>query len=352
MSERKINILGVGEYKKNLEDVTHYIDDCINRLSSSVKNLSSDIIKGDLADRLDEAYDKLYKVRNEVNQELDSFTDWLGENIENSTLLDERHVRELENELNSMDFFKDGYTISGGNAFLTGDNNLTFNTPATSQSSEKEKIDETSETSKSASIVDSNLYEKYKNNPNAPWSNEAINEVKENQMKEEVDKIMNKKPWENSFFNIEALKETKATSSNATKATSSNATKATSSNATKATSSNATLATQNNATLATQSNGTTETGRFYIPDLKKYENNSNGSLSNGTTATGKYDNSHLNISEFEEYLKDPSGYWSNRTSGTGKYDNSDFNVLEKYSDLGVFGKYYKNNPNGPGQTKP
>ena len=339
MSERKINILGVGEYKKNLEDVTHYIDDCINRLSSSVKNLSSDIIKGDLADRLDEAYDKLYKVRNEVNQELDSFTDWLGENIENSTLLDERHVRELENELNSMDFFKDGYTISGGNAFLTGDNNLTFNTPATSQSSEKEKIDETSETSKSASIVDSNLYEKYKNNPNAPWSNEAINEVnevKENQMKEEVDKIMNKKPWENSFFNIEALKETKATSSNATKATSSNATKATSSN----------------ATLATQSNGTTETGRFYIPDLKKYENNSNGSLSNGTSATGKYDNSHLNISEFEEYLKDPSGYWSNRTSGTGKYDNSDFNVLEKYSDLSVFGKYYKNNPNGPGQTKP
>ena len=331
MSERKINILGVGEYKKNLEDVTHYIDDCINRLSSSVKNLSSDIIKGDLADRLDEAYDKLYKVRNEVNQELDSFTDWLGENIENSTLLDERHVRELENELNSMDFFKDGYTISGGNAFLTGDNNLTFNTPATSQSSEKEKIDETSETSKSASIVDSNLYEKYKNNPNAPWSNEAINEVnevKENQMKEEVDKIMNKKPWENSFFNIEALKETKATSSNATKATSSN------------------------ATLATQSNGTTETGRFYIPDLKKYENNSNGSLSNGTSATGKYDNSHLNISEFEEYLKDPSGYWSNRTSGTGKYDNSDFNVLEKYSDLSVFGKYYKNNPNGPGQTKP
>lgn len=314
MSERKINILGVGEYKKNLEDVTHYIDDCINRLSSSVKNLSSDIIKGDLADRLDEAYDKLYKVRNEVNQELDSFTDWLGENIENSTLLDERHVRELENELNSMDFFKDGYTISGGNAFLTGDNNLTFNTPATSQSSEKEKIDETSETSKSASIVDSNLYEKYENNPNAPWSNEAINEVnevKENQMKEEVDKIMNKKPWENSFFNIEALKETKATSSN--------------------------------ATLATQSNGTTETGRFYIPDLKKYENNSNGSLSNGTSATGKYDNSHLNISEFEEYLKDPSGYWSNRTSGTGKYDNS---------DLSVFGKYYKNNPNGPGQTKP
>ena len=215
MSERKINILGVGEYKKNLEDVTHYIDDCINRLSSSVKNLSSDIIKGDLADRLDEAYDKLYKVRDEVNKELNSFTDWLGKNIEFSVLLDERHARELENELNGMDFFKDGYTISGGNAFLTGDNNLTFNTPATSQSSEK---------------------------------------------------------------------ETKATSSNVTLATPSTATPST------ATPSTATPST------ATQSNGTTETGRFYIPDLKKYENNSNGSLSNGTSATGKYDNSHLTIS--------------------------------------------------------
>lgn len=129
MSERKINILGVGEYKKNLEDVTHYIDDCINRLSSSVKILSSDIIKGDFADRLDEAYDKLYDIRNEVNQELDSFTDWLGKNIESTELLDERHARELENELNSMDFFKDGYTISGGNAFLTGDNNMKFNSP-------------------------------------------------------------------------------------------------------------------------------------------------------------------------------------------------------------------------------
>jgi len=256
MNERKINILGVGEYKKNLEDVTHYIDDCINRLYSSVKNLSSGIIKGDVADKLDEAYQTISDIRNEVNQELDSFTDWLGENIENSTLLDERHAKELEKELDTMDFFKEGYTIKGGNAFLTGDNNLSFDMSTTS------------------SIVDSNLFEKYKSNPNAPWSNETINKAKETQMKEEIDKIMKRQPWESSLFNVESLKETPATPSNATpsNATPSNATpsNATPSNATPSN------ATPSNATPS-KSGSIVDTNLF-----EKYKNNPNAPWSNET----------------------------------------------------------------------
>lgn len=128
MNERKINVLEVGEYKKNLEDVTHYIDDCINRIYGGIKALTSqNIIEGEISNTLEDAYEELSKIRTEVNEELDSFTGWIGKNIEDTTLLDERHARELENELNSMDFFKDGYTISGGNAFLTGDNNIKFN---------------------------------------------------------------------------------------------------------------------------------------------------------------------------------------------------------------------------------
>ena len=127
MNERKINVLEVGEYKKNLEDVTHYIDDCINRIYGGIKALTSqNIIEGEISNTLEDAYEELSKIRTEVNEELDSFTGWIGKNIEDTTLLDERHARELENELNSMDFFKDGYTISGGNAFLTGDNNMEF----------------------------------------------------------------------------------------------------------------------------------------------------------------------------------------------------------------------------------
>ena len=127
MNERKINVLEVGEYKKNLEDVTHYIDDCINRIYGGIKALTSqNIIEGEISNTLEDAYEELSKIRTEVNEELDSFTGWIGKNIEDTTLLDERHARELENELNSMDFFKDGYTISGGNAFLTGDNNMKF----------------------------------------------------------------------------------------------------------------------------------------------------------------------------------------------------------------------------------
>lgn len=128
MNERKINVLEVGEYKKNLEDVTHYIDDCINRIYGGIKALTSqNIIEGEISNTLEDAYEELSKIRTEVNEELDSFTGWIGKNIEDTTLLDERHARELENELDSMDFFKDGYTISGGNAFLTGDNNMKFN---------------------------------------------------------------------------------------------------------------------------------------------------------------------------------------------------------------------------------
>ena len=130
MNERKINVLEVGEYKKNLEDVTHYIDDCINRIYGCIKALTSqNIIEGEISNTLENAYEELSKIRTEVNEELDSFTGWIGKNIEDTTLLDERHARELENELNSMEFFKDGYTISGGNAFLTGDNNMKFNSP-------------------------------------------------------------------------------------------------------------------------------------------------------------------------------------------------------------------------------
>ena len=131
MNERKINVLEVGEYKKNLEDVTHYIDDCINRIYGGIKSLTSqNIIEGEISNTLENAYEELSKIRTEVNEELDSFTGWIGKNIEDTTLLDERHARELENELNSMDFFKDGYTISGGDHFLTGDNNMKFDTPS------------------------------------------------------------------------------------------------------------------------------------------------------------------------------------------------------------------------------
>ena len=131
MNERKINVLEVGEYKKNLEDVTHYIDDCINRIYGGIKALTSqNIIEGEISNTLEDAYEELSKIRTEVNEELDSFTGWIGKNIEDTTLLDERHARELENELNSMEFFKDGYTISGGNSFLTGDHNMKFNSPS------------------------------------------------------------------------------------------------------------------------------------------------------------------------------------------------------------------------------
>ena len=210
MNERKINVLEVGEYKKNLEDVTHYIDDCINRIYGGIKALTSqNIIEGEISNTLEDAYEELSKIRTEVNEELDSFTGWIGKNIEDTTLLDERHARELENELNSMDFFKDGYTISGGNAFLTGDNNMKF----------------VSSTSK---ITES------KSNGEVATSSDATKATSSD--------------------------ATKATSSDATKATSSDATKATSSDATKATSSDATKATSSDATKATSSDATNNSG--------------------------------------------------------------------------------------------
>lgn len=130
MNERKINVLEVGEYKRNLEDVTHYIDDCINRIYGGIKSLTSQhIIEGEIANTLNDAFDSLNLVRNNINEELNSFTSWIGKNIEESTLLDERHARELEAELDTMEFFKDRYIIYGSNSFLTGNNNMIFSTP-------------------------------------------------------------------------------------------------------------------------------------------------------------------------------------------------------------------------------
>ena len=172
MNERKINVLEVGEYKKNLEDVTHYIDDCINRIYGGIKALTSqNIIEGEISNTLEDAYEELSKIRTEVNEELDSFTGWIGKNIEDTTLLDERHARELENELDSMDFFKDGYTISGGNAFLTGDNNMKFNS---SNGTTKEDTTATQSTATKDSAVKTDKNES-KNSSND--TNETSNET-------------------------------------------------------------------------------------------------------------------------------------------------------------------------------
>ena len=171
MNERKINILEVGEYKKNLEDVTHYIDDCINRIYGGIKALTSqNIIEGEISNTLENAYEELSKIRTEVNEELDSFTGWIGKNIEDTTLLDERHARELENELNSMEFFKDGYTISGGNAFLTGDNNMKFNSP--NGTKEDNTATQSSATKDSSATTDKKESKNSSNNTNAS-SNES-----------------------------------------------------------------------------------------------------------------------------------------------------------------------------------
>ena len=172
MNERKINVLEVGEYKKNLEDVTHYIDDCINRIYGGIKALTSqNIIEGEISNTLEDAYEELSKIRTEVNEELDSFTGWIGKNIEDTTLLDERHARELENELNSMEFFKDGYTISGGNAFLTGDNNMKFNS---SNGTTKEDTTDTQSTdTKDAAVKNDKNESKNSSNDTNETSNET-----------------------------------------------------------------------------------------------------------------------------------------------------------------------------------
>ena len=169
MNERKINVLEVGEYKKNLEDVTHYIDDCINRIYGGIKALTSqNIIEGEISNTLENAYEELSKIRTEVNEELDSFTGWIGKNIEDTTLLDERHARELENELNSMEFFKDGYTISGGNAFLTGDNNMKFDSPGgkAKDNSSKSSADNNKEKDNNSKDSDKKSEENGKNSSN------------------------------------------------------------------------------------------------------------------------------------------------------------------------------------------
>lgn len=172
MNERKINVLEVGEYKKNLEDVTHYIDDCINRIYGGIKALTSqNIIEGEISNTLENAYEELSKIRTEVNEELDSFTGWIGKNIEDTTLLDERHARELENELNSMEFFKDGYTISGGNAFLTGDNNMKFN------SSNGTTKEDTTATQSTATNDDAVKTDKNESKNSSNDTNETSNET-------------------------------------------------------------------------------------------------------------------------------------------------------------------------------
>ena len=170
MNERKINVLAVGDYKKNLEDVTHYIDDCINRINGSIKTLTDgNVIKGDFAKGLESASEELSNIRKEVNEELNTFTEWIDKNIKETTLLDERHARELEEELNTMDFFKDCYTISGGNTFLTGDNNMKFNSPngttkdnSSNNSSDKNK--EKDNNSKDSDTTDKNESKNLSNN--------------------------------------------------------------------------------------------------------------------------------------------------------------------------------------------
>ena len=108
MSQRELNITELSNYATQLNTISSYFDDSLNKIGSGFRNLTDEkIIEGRRTKVFEIVYGCMQKKKLEMNEKIKEFAEFIRKNITTTTDLDERHAKELEDAVASMgDVFK------------------------------------------------------------------------------------------------------------------------------------------------------------------------------------------------------------------------------------------------------
>lgn len=108
MSQRELNITELSNYATQLNTISSYFDDSLNKIGSGFRNLSDEkIIEGRRTKVFEVVYGCMQKKKLEMNEKIKEFAEFIRKNITTTTDLDERHAKELEDAVAKMgDIFR------------------------------------------------------------------------------------------------------------------------------------------------------------------------------------------------------------------------------------------------------
>lgn len=103
MNEKKININELSAFANNLDNISSYFDDSLNKIGSGFRNLTEEkIIQGRRTKVFEIAYGCMQKKKLEMNEKIKEFAKYIRSNIMTTQELDEKHARELEEAVVAM----------------------------------------------------------------------------------------------------------------------------------------------------------------------------------------------------------------------------------------------------------
>lgn len=108
MSQRELNITELSNYATQLNTISSYFDDSLNKIGSGFRNLTDEnIIEGRRTKVFEVVYGCMQKKKLEMNEKIKEFAEFIRKNITTTTDLDERHAKELEEAVAKMgDIFR------------------------------------------------------------------------------------------------------------------------------------------------------------------------------------------------------------------------------------------------------
>lgn len=108
MSQRELNITELSNYATQLNTISSYFDDSLNKIGSGFRNLTDEkIIEGRRTKVFEIVYGCMQKKKLEMNEKIKEFAEFIRKNITTTTDLDERHAKELEDAVAKMgDIFR------------------------------------------------------------------------------------------------------------------------------------------------------------------------------------------------------------------------------------------------------
>lgn len=103
MNKRELNVTELSNFAKQLDTISSYFDDSLNKIGSGFRNLNDNkIIQGRRAKVFEIVYGCMQKKKLEMNEKIKEFSDFIRKNIVTTEELDERHAKELEEAVASM----------------------------------------------------------------------------------------------------------------------------------------------------------------------------------------------------------------------------------------------------------
>ena len=103
MNKRELNVTELSNFAKQLDTISNYFDDSLNKIGSGFRNLNDNkIIQGRRAKVFEIVYGCMQKKKLEMNEKIKEFSDFIRKNIVTTEELDERHAKELEEAVASM----------------------------------------------------------------------------------------------------------------------------------------------------------------------------------------------------------------------------------------------------------